>query len=83
MPLMHSSSALSAANYLLQAYELLQGPLVRWSKPGVGVTPPTAVLVHGILGSRRNMQSFARMILEVRYRRKGGKQVHHCVTLES
>ena len=50
----------------MQAYELLQGPLVRWSKPGADVSPPTAVLVHGILGSRRNMQSFARMLLEVR-----------------
>lgn len=26
--------------------------------------PPTAVLIHGILGSRRNMQSFARRIVE-------------------
>lgn len=45
------------------AYELLQGALVRYSASN-GRHPPTAVLVHGILGSRRNMQSFARKILE-------------------
>jgi len=27
---------------------------------------PTAVLVHGILGSRRNLHSFAHMLVEVR-----------------
>lgn len=58
-----SSSDLDDPNPLL-AYEVLQGPLVRWTRPGKGVTPPTAVLVHGILGSKRNMQSFARMLLE-------------------
>ncbi|KAG1679639.1 hypothetical protein FOA52_006156 [Chlamydomonas sp. UWO 241] len=47
----------------LLGYDLMQGPLVRWTKPGM-IAPPTAVLVHGILGSRRNMQSFARMLLE-------------------
>ena len=31
---------------------------------GAGAGAPTAVLVHGVLGSRRNLQSFARMILD-------------------
>ena len=46
------------------AYELVQGALVRWSHP-TQKSPPTAVLVHGILGSRRNMASFAKMLVEV------------------
>lgn len=33
---------------------------------------PTAVLVHGILGSKRNLNSFARMIAEVRTVWRGG-----------
>eukprot|EP00197_Chlamydomonas_leiostraca_P007015 CAMPEP_0202858464 /NCGR_PEP_ID=MMETSP1391-20130828/988_1 /ASSEMBLY_ACC=CAM_ASM_000867 /TAXON_ID=1034604 /ORGANISM="Chlamydomonas leiostraca, Strain SAG 11-49" /LENGTH=353 /DNA_ID=CAMNT_0049537387 /DNA_START=225 /DNA_END=1286 /DNA_ORIENTATION=+ len=47
------------------SYELVQGALARWTTraPG-GPTPPTCVLVHGILGNRRNMQSFARMLVE-------------------
>lgn len=45
------------------AYELVQGALVRWSHPSQK-SPPTAVLVHGILGSRRNMASFAKMLVE-------------------
>jgi hypothetical protein len=42
---------------------VLQGSLV---DPSGGSSVPTAVLVHGILGSRRNLQGFARMIVEVR-----------------
>lgn len=47
------------------AYEMVQGALVRWSeeKPD-GPHPPTCVLVHGILGSRRNLQSFAKKLAE-------------------
>jgi hypothetical protein len=45
--------------------ELLQGNMVRFTAAS-DMSVPTAVLVHGILGSRRNLQSFARMILEVR-----------------
>ena len=47
------------------AHELVQGALVRWSveKPD-GPHPPTCVLVHGILGSRRNLQSLAKRLAE-------------------
>ena len=50
----------------LQAYELVQGPLVRWSEQQAGQRPPpTAVMVHGILGSRKNMQAYAHRLVEV------------------
>lgn len=50
-----------------QGYEMIQGALVRWSEMSPSVRPPpTAVLVHGILGSRKNMQSFARRLVQVR-----------------
>ncbi|KAK9792999.1 hypothetical protein WJX73_005778 [Symbiochloris irregularis] len=47
------------------AYELVQGPLVRWSESGATArtAPPTAVLLHGVLGSRKNMHSFAHQIV--------------------
>ena len=47
------------------AYEMVQGALVRWSeeKPQ-GPHPPTCVLMHGILGSRRNLSSFAKKLAE-------------------
>lgn len=46
-------------------YELVQGALVRWTDASPDSRPPpTAVLVHGILGSRRNMQSFAHRLVE-------------------
>jgi len=49
----------------LIAHELIQGNLVRFSNIAPsGRHPPTIVLVHGILGSRRNMQSFARRLVE-------------------
>ena len=32
---------------------------------GNGKRPPTAVMVHGILGSRRNMHAFAKRLSEV------------------
>ena len=50
----------------MQAYELVQGPLVRWSEQQSGQRPPpTAVMVHGILGSRKNMHAYARRLVEV------------------
>lgn len=52
---------------LSQAYELLQGNLVRFSPDAPTKDVPTAVLVHGILGSKRNLNSFARMLVEVRF----------------
>lgn len=47
------------------AYELVQGPLVRYcTVTSTGRQPPTAVLVHGILGNRRNLLSFANRMIE-------------------
>jgi predicted alpha/beta-fold hydrolase len=48
---------------------MVQGSLVRWTTraPAAG-PPPTAVLLHGILGSRRNLSSLARMLVQVRGR---------------
>jgi hypothetical protein len=40
-------------------------PQARWTRSTPDKNVPTAVLVHGILGSRRNMSSFARMLVEV------------------
>jgi len=46
-------------------YEIVKGALVQWSveKPS-GPHPPTAVLIHGILGSRRNLLSFAKRLAQ-------------------
>lgn len=42
---------------------MVQGPLVKWSVESPdGPHPPTAVLIHGILGSRRNLLSFAKRL---------------------
>ncbi len=58
--------ALQSSMQLLQAYELVQGALVRWSEQQAGQRPPpTAVMVHGILGSRKNMQAYAHRLVEV------------------
>ncbi len=38
---------------------------VRFSDASSGKRPPTAVMVHGILGNRRNMQAFAKRLSEV------------------
>ncbi|GLI65404.1 hypothetical protein VaNZ11_008961 [Volvox africanus] len=47
------------------AYEIFQGPLARWTHPNnQQQAPPTAVMLHGILGNRKNMASFAKMIVE-------------------
>ena len=44
-------------------YEMVQGPLVKWTvEAPEGPHPPTAVLIHGILGSRRNLLSFAKRL---------------------
>ena len=46
-------------------YEIVQGALVRWSHENPeGPHPPTAVLIHGILGSRRNLLSFAKRLAQ-------------------
>lgn len=46
------------------AYEIVQGPLARWTEAAGKSNPdvPTAVLVHGILGARKNWGSFARRL---------------------
>ncbi|CAI5474775.1 unnamed protein product [Closterium sp. Yama58-4] len=46
------------------SYELVQGALVRWSEDRTRrqAPPPTAVLIHGILGSGTNWGSFARRL---------------------
>ncbi len=50
------------------AYEFVRGALARSvasvSDAGRGRAPPTAVLVHGILGSRRNLAGFAERLVE-------------------
>ncbi|XVF63392.1 hypothetical protein PTKIN_Ptkin09bG0083900 [Pterospermum kingtungense] len=50
------------------AYELVQGKHVNWSSMVVLnrsiPEPPTAVLLHGILGSRKNWGSFARRLAQ-------------------
>uniref|UniRef100_A0A803M2G0 AB hydrolase-1 domain-containing protein n=1 Tax=Chenopodium quinoa TaxID=63459 RepID=A0A803M2G0_CHEQI len=48
----------------VQAYDLVQGALVKWSSlmDKSVPEPPTAVLIHGILGCRKNWGSFARRL---------------------
>jgi pimeloyl-ACP methyl ester carboxylesterase len=46
------------------AYELVQGNIVRFLPESQQRAAPTAVLVHGILGNRRNLASFAHMLVE-------------------
>jgi pimeloyl-ACP methyl ester carboxylesterase len=50
----------------LLAHEIVRGALVRYSSPESREArqPPTAVLVHGIMGSKRNMVSFAKRLVE-------------------
>ncbi|KAF5479411.1 hypothetical protein F2P56_000233 [Juglans regia] len=48
------------------AYDLVQGALVRWSSvvDSSLPDPPTAVFLHGILGSRKNWGTFARRLAQ-------------------
>ncbi|KAK9270633.1 hypothetical protein L1049_026215 [Liquidambar formosana] len=48
------------------AYDLVQGALVRWSSfMDTSIPdPPTAVLLHGILGCRKNWGTFARRLAQ-------------------
>ncbi|KAG2422981.1 hypothetical protein HXX76_015652 [Chlamydomonas incerta] len=48
------------------AYELVQGSQAYWDGPtsGASTAPPTAVLVHGILGHRGNLRSFADLLVQ-------------------
>lgn len=57
-----SSIVLKPADIL--AYDLVQGADVRWSYilDKSAPEPPTAVLLHGILGSRKNWGTFARRL---------------------
>eukprot|EP00213_Chloropicon_mariensis_P007479 CAMPEP_0197477160 /NCGR_PEP_ID=MMETSP1309-20131121/14339_1 /TAXON_ID=464262 /ORGANISM="Genus nov. species nov., Strain RCC998" /LENGTH=382 /DNA_ID=CAMNT_0043017963 /DNA_START=182 /DNA_END=1330 /DNA_ORIENTATION=- len=43
-------------------YEIIKGPLVEFSDSSASTSIPTAVLVHGILGSGRNLRAFARRL---------------------
>eukprot|EP00193_Tetraselmis_chui_P005113 CAMPEP_0177761676 /NCGR_PEP_ID=MMETSP0491_2-20121128/5934_1 /TAXON_ID=63592 /ORGANISM="Tetraselmis chuii, Strain PLY429" /LENGTH=405 /DNA_ID=CAMNT_0019277671 /DNA_START=157 /DNA_END=1372 /DNA_ORIENTATION=+ len=49
------------------AYEIEAGMFVEWSptSPRHVQPPPTVVLAHGIMGSKRNLKSLARRIVEV------------------
>uniref|UniRef100_A0A061SE42 AB hydrolase-1 domain-containing protein n=1 Tax=Tetraselmis sp. GSL018 TaxID=582737 RepID=A0A061SE42_9CHLO len=49
------------------AHEIVAGSQVTWapSSSRAEQPPPTAVLVHGIMGSKRNLQSLARRLVEV------------------
>jgi len=62
-----ASATLAAAAPPL-AYEFVRGALARSvaavADSGRGRAPPTAVLVHGILGSRRNLAGFAERLVE-------------------
>lgn len=66
----NSSYSSSNSHFLLlpapQAYELIQGQLVKGStEQSKSLRPPsTAVLVHGILGNKRNLLSFANRLVQ-------------------
>ncbi|CAL6276575.1 unnamed protein product [Bathycoccus prasinos] len=59
-----SASAKKSASPPL-SYELVQGALVKYTvEEKKGPHPPTCVFLHGILGSRRNLLSFAKRMAE-------------------
>jgi pimeloyl-ACP methyl ester carboxylesterase len=51
-------------NIATLSFELVQGNIVRFLPESQRRAAPTAVLVHGILGSRRNLASFAHTLVE-------------------
>lgn len=64
-PVISRTSSRQLSSKIL-AYELVQGALVRWSDvmDRSAREPPTAVLLHGILGSRRNWSTFAKRLAQ-------------------
>ena len=62
-PSQSSSAAKKTSSPL--SYELVQGALVKYTvEEKKGPHPPTCVFLHGILGSRRNLLSFAKRMAE-------------------
>ena len=62
-PSQSSSAAKQTSSPL--SYELVQGALVKYTvEEKKGPHPPTCVFLHGILGSRRNLLSFAKRMAE-------------------
>ncbi|KAK9748635.1 hypothetical protein RND81_02G070900 [Saponaria officinalis] len=59
-----ASNAVLGKRFGTLAYDLVQGALVRWSSlmDKSVPEPPTAVLIHGILGCRKNWGSFTRRL---------------------
>lgn len=60
----HGRDVISPSDIL--GYDLVQGAHVRWSYIMANSVPepPTAVLLHGILGSRKNWGTFARRLVK-------------------
>lgn len=54
--MMRHPHIMALIRWRVQAYEMLQGPLVKLSAPGADVSPPTMVLMHGILSSGLGVQ---------------------------
>eukprot|EP01023_Acetabularia_acetabulum_P052460 TRINITY_DN5820_c0_g2_i1.p1 TRINITY_DN5820_c0_g2~~TRINITY_DN5820_c0_g2_i1.p1 ORF type:complete len:369 (+),score=54.49 TRINITY_DN5820_c0_g2_i1:156-1262(+) len=48
----------------LIAHQFVDGSLVRWCESNPSVSPPVAVMIHGIMGNMKNMQSMANRIAE-------------------
>jgi len=53
----------SVATQPALAYDLFSSSEITWTPDTSGPAPPTCVLVHGILGSRRNLLSFAKRLV--------------------
>ena len=61
-------SSCTARQQLVSPDSVVNPLQVRFSSPSNGTggkRPPTAVMVHGILGNRRNMHAFAKRLSEV------------------